>query len=353
VLGVPFDVVPFKASTGAEPPKPTGRTHVYALPERGALEIRFPRVEGYTQAIRQRVRVDWERVPSIKLDPMDIPPEVEMQGLMLTLDGRASISTVGRTREINLVGYRAGQRAQALIFDLAADLTRNYLANAETKVPAQALFSQMRAIADRYVKEKVIALGNFQKTDVFLSPFYGHVVERLKQAIHPDGSVGEAPELPIFEQRRGDGSTSEVDFWTNKPVRVTTKSHVNYIVADTARWEQSAAVYIDRRKEVGAWVKNAGLGFAIPYLHNGQMHDFIPDFIIRLAVPEPTYLILETKGYDPLDEVKGAAAQRWVNAVTAAGKHGRWVFRMARNPNDVPFIIEDEYALATGARVHA
>ena len=25
---------------------------------------------------------------------------------------------------------------------------------------------------------------------------------------------------------------------------------------------------------VDAFVKNAGLGFAIPYLHNGQMHDY-------------------------------------------------------------------------------
>lgn len=33
---------------------------------------------------------------------------------------------------------------------------------------------------------------------------------------------------------------------------------------------------------VHSFVKNAGLGFAVPYLHNGQMHDYMPDFIIRL-----------------------------------------------------------------------
>ena len=51
-------------------------------------------------------------------------------------------------------------------------------------------------------------------------------------------------------------------------------------------------------------MKNAGLGFAIPYLHNGQPHDYVPDFIIRLKTEPPRYLILETKGYDPLEEVK-------------------------------------------------
>ena len=51
--------------------------------------------------------------------------------------------------------------------------------------------------------------------------------------------------------------------------------------------------------DADAFVKNAGLGFAIPYLHNGQMHDYVPDFIIRLKTPD-LHLILETKGYDPL-----------------------------------------------------
>ena len=62
-------------------------------------------------------------------------------------------------------------------------------------------------------------------------------------------------------------------------------------------------------------MKNAGLGFAIPDLHDGQMHDYIPDFIVRLAGRKDRYLILETKGYDPLVDVKEQAARRWVNAV--------------------------------------
>src|SRR6266566_1011574 len=58
----------------------------------------------------------------------------------------------------------------------------------------------------------------------------------------------------------------------------------------------------------GAFVKNAGLGFAIPYLHNGEPHDFEPDFIVRLNDSSNRHLIIETKGYDPLAEVKQQAA---------------------------------------------
>ena len=40
-------------------------------------------------------------------------------------------------------------------------------------------------------------------------------------------------------------------------------------------------------------------------------------------------MILETKGYDPLEEVKRAAAQRWVAAVNADGTYGRWLRKKA------------------------
>jgi type III restriction enzyme len=51
VLGVPFDVIPFKTSGGPTPPA-VKRFHVHALPDRKRFEIRFPRVEGYIQAVR-------------------------------------------------------------------------------------------------------------------------------------------------------------------------------------------------------------------------------------------------------------------------------------------------------------
>jgi type III restriction enzyme len=121
---------------------------------------------------------------------------------------------------------------------------------------------------------------------------------------------------------------------------------VNYIVMDTKRWEQSATYYIDSHKNVAAFVKNQGLGFAVPYLHNGQAHDYIPDFLIRLE--GGTNLILETKGHDDLAEVKVAAARRWVDAVNADGTFGRWDYAIAYNPNDVPELIDQAVAQATG-----
>ncbi len=130
-----------------------------------------------------------------------------------------------------------------------------------------------------------------------------------------------------------------MDFWTSREPREILRSHLNYVVPDTTKWEQAAAYYIDTHAMVDAFVKNAGLGFAIPYLYNGQMHDYMPDFIVRLK--NGTQLILETKGYDPRTEVKRAAAERWVDAVNAEGTYGRWAYRLAKRTTDVAQLLTE------------
>lgn len=340
VFGVPFEVIPFKATKQAAPVEPVKRHHVYALPGKAQYEIQFPRVEGYTQAIRNRVTVDWKAVAPLVLDPMTIPPEVEMKASLPNNSGRASLTGPGRLENVGLNPYRSGRRLQELIFDMAGALTRDYAKQPTCQAPAHVLFPQISKTVEQYLRTKVKSVAPADLRDVFLSPYYGWVVERLNEAIRPDTSQGEAPEVPRYETSRGPGSTADVDFTTSRDVREIVKCHLNYVVADTRRWEQSAAYYIDRHKAALAFVKNAGLGFAIPYLNNGQIHDYVPDFIIRLATTPPSHLILETKGYDPLEEVKRAAAERWVNAVNADGTYGRWYFHLVKKVGDIDDAME-------------
>jgi len=341
VFGVPFEVIPFKATKAVAPPPPVKRHHVRALPERAVYEIRFPRVEGYTQAIRNRVTVDWTTVPSLTIDPGIIPPEVEVKGLHPNNVGRLSLGGPGRIDTVTLNEFREKRRLQELVFDLARTLTRDYTGQERCDAPAHVLFPQFARIAERYLDEKVSALPPGSKKDVFLAPYYAWAVERLLEAIHPDTDKGETPELPRYEALRRAGSSADVDFWTSRDAREVVKSHVNCVVADTKRWEQSAAFYLDKHPAVDAFVKNAGLGFAIPYLHNGQTHDYVPDFIVRLKTSPPSHLILETKGYDPLEEVKRSAAERWVTAVTAEGSFGGWQFAMARSVPEIDRLLDE------------
>ena len=339
VFGVPFQVIPFKTNPTGTPAPAQKRHHVQALPSRAHLEIRFPRVEGYRQAIRNRVAIDWSSVAPLFLDPLKIPPEVEMKASLPTNSGRPSLSGPGKLERVDLNPFRRGRREQELVFEMAKELTRSYTASPSCEAPPHVLFPQLAAIVQRYLREKVVPQKPAEKVDLFLSPYYGWAIERLSEAIHPDASQGEAPEVPRYETSRGPGSTADVDYWTSKDVREVVRSHLNYVVADTKVWEQSAAYILDTHAAVDAFVKNAGLGFTIPYLHNGQPHDYVPDFIVRLR--DGRQLILETKGFDELAEVKTNAAERWVAAVNADGQFGSWRYAIARRIADVTAVLDE------------
>jgi type III restriction enzyme len=335
VFGVPFEVIPFKADSKGGTQAREKRYHVFAVPEKARYEIRFPRVEGYTRAIRNRVTVDWSSISTLELTPGRIPPTVDMKASLPNNQGRPSLSGPGALENVTLNPYRAGRRFQELVFQMATALTRSYRGQADCEAPAHVLFPQFVRIVRQYLQEYVKPLPPAEIIDVFLSPYYGWCIERLSEAIRPDHSQGEAPELPRVEKNREMGSTAEVDFWTSREPREVVQSHLNYIVPDTHKWEQSAAYYIDTHPATAAFVKNAGLGFSVPYLHNGEGHDYVPDFIVRLNTADQRHLILETKGYDPLVEVKRQAAERWVAAVNADGRYGVWSYEMVKRPEDV------------------
>lgn len=60
---------------------------------------------------------------------------------------------------------------------------------------------------------------------------------------------------------------------------------------------------------------------------------------MRLEVDGPRFLILETKGFDELEEIKRGAAERWVQAVNAEGSFGTWSYRIAKQVSEVPGLL--------------
>ncbi len=258
-----------------------------------------------------------------------------MKGTLVANDGKPTIYGPGKVVDLNLNPYRKDRRVQELAFELAGDLAREYAAAESAAAPRHVLFPQMLAIVDRFLREKLDVHAPAEVIDVFVSPYYGHVLETLGEAVRPDTEQGEAPELPSYETNRGPITTAEVEFWTSRDVREVERSHLNYMVADTKVWEQSAAYVIDKHPAVAAFVKNEGMGFAIPYIHDNEAHDYMPDFVIRLDGEEGKHLILETKGYDTKRDAKVAAAERWVAAVNAEGSYGEWQYAIAEKLEQV------------------
>ena len=150
-----------------------------------------------------------------------------------------------------------------------------------------------------------------------------------------------APEVPKYETGRGPGSTADVDFWTSKDVREVVKSHLNYVVADTRAWEQQAAYTVDKHDKVDAFVKNQGLNFAIPYLHDGPGARLRPGFHHppqdRPAdAPDP-----RNEGLRPAGGSEAGRRRRWVAAVNADGTYGRWGYAMVKKMSEIAGVIDD------------
>jgi type III restriction enzyme len=336
VYGVPFELIPLKATPGTPTPPPKVH-HVYALsPDRDLLEIRFPRVEGYSHRVSAEVRVAWERVPPLVLDPTKVPDETLVKALTTDRGQDLSLLGPGAPEHVTLEAWRATKRLQEVEFELARALTRRYAADPMCTLPAQALFPRMLGFARRFLREKVEPLGRRDRKDVLLNLYFTDAVEALVGAVGADGA--DSREVPRYEANRKPGSTRDVDFWTSKPVRETQKSHLNFVVADTEKWEQTAAFYLETDPHVLAYAKNFNLGFAIPYTHAGETREYLPDFLVRVQKDgrEVGTLILETKGYDPLKHVKIGAALRWVEAVNAEGSWGRWAYRIVSDPTITP-----------------
>lgn len=150
VFGVPFEVIPFKQTQGPSKPRPKNH-HIQAVPEKAHLEIQFPRVDGYTQAIRNRVSVNWENLPKTTLMPGRIPPEVQMKGMSLNNQGRNSPSGPGELSMASLAEFREQHRLQELIFELTAGLTKYYVGQGHCEAPPHVLFPQLQRIVTRYV----------------------------------------------------------------------------------------------------------------------------------------------------------------------------------------------------------
>ena len=143
------------------------------------------------------------------------------------------------------------------------------------------------------------------------------------------------PELPELDRDRP-GATADISMFTAKRVREAVRSHVNLVVIDSI-WEASAAELLDSHPIVGAYIKNEGLNFTVPYLHNGKPSDYLPDYVIRLNGAPDRFLISEVKGADwgGLAEIKAQAAHRWCAAVNATGEFGRWDYTLGYNVREL------------------
>jgi len=310
--------VPFKFFQGGEvqPPPPQDIKSVHALPERAALGISFPRLLGYKLEHGQRsLRARFDGLPKYRLDLTHTPVHTDL-----------GTAFSGEREALRLEPDRL--RDQEVVFWVAAQVLATYYRSDDGRVQMQH-FGDLRRIAQQWYEAQVDLIGErdarFKRLvrlqdprSVAASVFLGIEAAALQGAVA--GEVRPVV-MPLLNHHNPRGSSAYVHGSTTKEVFKTTKSHVNLMVADTDHWEQVAAKTFEQHPLVESYVKNAFLGFEVPYVDAaGTERRYLPDFILRVCTPdeERFHLVVEVTGFaKDKAEKRYFMRERWLPAVNA------------------------------------
>ena len=329
IFGVPFTFLPHE-STQSGPPKPTTpKTLIQVDPAKAAYEIRWPNVVRIEHVLQPRLTVDWPSLPPLELDAAKTAQIAELAPI---LEGKPDLTQVGR---IELERLAQQFRTQRIIFETARDVFDQM--KTAWRGGREVLLAQLIRIVEQFIGSERIRITPplFYQDDLrrrlIITLNMSRVIQHVLDAVRQENS--ERLEL-VFDREHPIRSTGEMRAWyTGKPCHVTHKSHINVCVYDSA-WESSDAFALENSQAVAAWAKNDHLGFEIPYLFQGIVRKYRPDFLVRLANGE--MLILETKGEESeQDQVKHRYLEEWVRAVNAHGGFGRWRWALARHPGEI------------------
>jgi len=320
VLGIPFD---FTAKPVVAPPQPPRETiHVKAVrPERDALEITFPRVQGYRVELpEERLTADFNDDSVLVLTPDIVGPSITH-----------SAGIIGEGVDLSLV-HTGDIRPSTLLFHITQRLlyTRWRDPGEEPKLH---LFGQLKRITKQWLDTCLQCKGGTYPAQLMYQELADMACERITAGI-TRSMLGARPIKVVLDPYNPIGSTAHVSFNTSKTDRWETnsqRSQVNWVILDSD-WEAEFCRVAEAHPRVLAYVKNHNLGLEVPYRYGSEIRQYRPDFIVRIddgkGAEDPLNLIVEIKGYRREDakEKKSTMDTYWVPGVNNLKSQGRWAF---------------------------
>ncbi len=330
VLGIPFD---FTAKPVVAPPQPPRETiHVKALrPDRDALEIQFPRVQGYRVELpEERLTAEFNIDSVLELTPDLVGPSITQNS-----------GIIGESVNLSLT-HLGDMRPSTLLFHLTHRLlyTKWRDPGEEAKLH---LFGQLKRIAKQWLDTCLVCKGGTYPAQLMYQELADMACERITAGI-TRALVGERPIKAVLDPYNPTGTTAHVGFNTSKMDRWETngpppKCHLNWVILDSD-WEGEFCRVAEAHPSVKAYVKNHNLGLEVPYRYGSEMRHYRPDFIVLVddgggdksgdkgSDEDPLHLIVEIKGYRREDakEKKTTMDTYWVPGVNNLKQYGRWAF---------------------------
>ena len=212
VFGVPLSIFQDVGEGGDTPPPPKPSVQIEALPERNALEIRWPNILRVDTVVRPTLSVDWSKVALLTLDPAstvisaDIAPAV---------GGAADVS---RIHAIDLTQLPEEFRLQRLVFKAARkafeSMRGRFRGTPEYLVAQLVRLVETFVVGDRLVIPSLFHQDPLRKR-ILLALNADLIVQHLLR--HVDEQNIERLE-PVFDEESPIGTTRAMRVWyTTKP----------------------------------------------------------------------------------------------------------------------------------------
>jgi type III restriction enzyme len=321
VLGIPFD---FNAEPVVAPPqKPRETVRVHAVrPDRDALEIRFPRVQGYRIELpEERITATFDADSTLTLTP-------ELVGATETRNS----GIIGEPVDLTLA-HTADVRPSQVVYELTSHLVLHKWRD-PGEAPRLHLFGQLKRIVKQWLDEgHLVCKGGTYPAQLKYKALADLACERITAGIVRAELAKARPIQAVLDPYNPTGSTRHVAFNTTKTERYATEAHlchVNWVVLDSD-WEAEFCRVAEKHPRVRSYVKNHNLGLEVPYRFQAEMRKYRPDFIVCIDDghgDDVLNLVVEIKGYRGEDakEKKSTMDNYWVPGVNRLGSHGRWAF---------------------------
>lgn len=320
VFGIPFD---FTAKPVVAPPQPPRETiQVKAVrPDRDALEIRFPRVEGY------RVELPEERLVAEFNDDSVLVLSPDLVGPSITKNS----GIIGESADMSL-GHLGDMRPSTLLFHVTQRLLYTKFRDPGEE-PKLHLFGQLKRITKQWIDTCLVCKGETYPALLMYQELADMACNRITAGI-TQAFRDERPIKALLDPFNPTGSTAHVRFNTSKIDRWETSSercHINWVILDSD-WEAEFCRVAESHPQVRAYVKNHNLNFDVPYRYGSENRKYRPDFIVLVddghGPDDLLHLVVEIKGYRGEDakEKKSTMETYWVPGVNHLGTYGRWAF---------------------------
>ena len=336
IFGVPFTFLPHESKDGPPPPPEPPKTMVEPSKDKEAFEISWPNIIRIDHVYSPQLHIDLKKVKTLNLNAYETTTLAEIAPIV---DGRADVSKIS---EIDLQKLGEKYRYQKIIFTTARDVFDQM--SPDWKGDKTILLAQLIRIVEKFISSDIIKMNPplfFQddiKRRILITLNMNKIVNHIFNEIRYENTKSLTP---VFDSDKPIRSTGDMRTWyTSKPCDNYKKNHINFCVYDST-WEYNAAFLLDKHPNVVAWTKNDHLHFEIPYMFQGIVHKYRPDFIIKLS--NGSHFIIEVKGVETQqDQVKWEYFKEWIQAVNEYGSFGKWEFGVASEAAAITGLLDSE-----------